>query len=362
MKPRPAYIRPISSLANDWPLPAAVVDIDEMAVCFVVTHSIPHKKAMNNTSEPMSDPRRHHYNPAFYLRQWAGPDGQLCEFKKIYGKLVAQPKHPNATGFMRDLYRTDGVPEEYAQHVEKNFMSPLDSGAADALVKILSGERAPWTEDERTAWTTFILSLLFRNPENVNVIKEHITTMWQEGMKALQADYAARRRPDDPETFEGYVALTNPAAPQIGASNFLMETISNERLGPTIFNMHWTRHDLAGSRIKLLTSDRPIHMPFGLGDRRAYIALPVSPTVLFLAAHDDDLARSIARQKQTGIAKLLNKVIVSQARQYVWAADSSQLEFVRRHLSTAPDRPVITEEQKQEAIAAARGQRESVAD
>jgi Protein of unknown function (DUF4238) len=310
----------------------------------------------------MSDPRRHHYNPAFYLRQWAGPDGQLCEMKKVYGKVVAQSKHPNATGFMRDLYRTDGVPQQYAQHVEKNFMSPLDSAAAGALAKILSGDRTPWTGDERTAWTTFVLSLLFRNPENVNIIRDHITTMWQEGMKALQVDYAARRRPDDPNTFEDYVALTNPAAPQIGASNLLMEAISNERAGPTIFNMHWTRHNLGRSRIKLITSDRPIHMPFGLSDRRAYIALPVSPTLLFLAAHDNGLATSIARQEQTGVAKLLNKVVVSQARQYVWATDSSQLEFVRRHLSTAPDRTIITEKQKQEAIAAARGQRISVTD
>jgi 2-polyprenyl-6-methoxyphenol hydroxylase-like FAD-dependent oxidoreductase len=44
-----------------------------------------------------------------------------------------------------------------------------------------------------------------------------------------------------------------------------------------------------------------------------------------------------------------------EARQFVWATDESQLEFVRRYISTAPDRPIITEEQKQESLAAARG-------
>ena len=36
-----------------------------------------------------------------------------------------------------------------------------------------------------------------------------------------------------PKPFEGYMALTNPAAAEIGASNFLTETIANDRVGPT---------------------------------------------------------------------------------------------------------------------------------
>jgi hypothetical protein len=304
----------------------------------------------------MADPRKHHYNPAFYLSQWAEKDGNLCEIKKVYGKVLAQPKHPSATGFIRDLYRTDGVPEEYIQHVEKHFMSPLDNDASRALDKILTGDRTLWTGNERTAWATFLISLLFRNPENVTIIKDHIATMWLEGMRALEADYSARRQPGDPKTFQGYIALTNPAAPQIAASNFLMETISNERVGPTIFNMRWTRHDLSHSKVRLLTSDRPIVMPFGLADQRAYIALPISPTIVFLSAHDEQIARSFAGYRPTNLVKLLNKAVVSQARQFVWATDSTQLEFVRRYIGTAPDRAIITEEQKQQALAAARGQ------
>jgi Protein of unknown function (DUF4238) len=303
----------------------------------------------------MSDPRRHHFNPEFNLRQWAGADGLLCEIKKAHGKVEAQRKSPKATGFQHDLYRTDGVPDVLAQHVERNFMSKLDNDAACALKKILSGDGTPWTGDERTAWTTFILSLLFRNPENVTIIKDHIRALWDEGMRALGAEYETRRRPTDPETFEGYVALTNLAAPEIGASNFLMETISNERVGPAIFNMHWTRHNLRHSKLRLLTSDRPIIMPFGLGDPQAYIALPVSPSILFLAARNRGFASSVARWKHTDLVKLLNKAIVSQARQFVWATDDSQLEFVRRYISKGPDRVIITEEQKQESLAAARG-------
>jgi hypothetical protein len=60
------------------------------------------------------------------------------------------------------------------------------------------------------------------------------------------------------------------------------------------------------SKFYLLTSDRPIIMPVGLADQSAYIALPVSPTLLFVAAHDPAFGRSLAGRKHTELAKVLN--------------------------------------------------------
>ena len=307
----------------------------------------------------MNDPRRHHYNPEFYLGEWAGPDDLVCEIKKAHDKVEPHRKSPKATGFQRDLYRTVGVPEE--QYVEKNFMSRLDNDAARALQKILSGDGTEWSGDERTAWTMFILSLLFRNPENVTLIRDLGRQLWEQGMSALEADYAARRLPTYPETFDGYVALTKPAAAEIGASNLLMKIIANERIGRTFFHMDWTRHVLKNSKFQLLTSDRPIIMPLGLGDPRAFIVLPVSPTVVFVAAHNRGFADWLATQKHTELAKRFNKAVVCQARKFVWGTHDSRLEFVRRHIGTAPDRTIITEAQKQEALAAARGEHENPA-
>ena len=131
-----------------------------------------------------------------------------------------------------------------------------------------------------------------------------------------------------------------------------METIANGRVGPTIFNTHWTRHSVEHCKLHLLTSDRPIVMPVGLGDRRA---LPVSPSVLFAAAHEPAFARSLAARKHREVVKAVNRAVVTQARKFVWATDNSQLEFVHHHIGTAPDRTIITEEQKRETLAAARG-------
>ena len=38
-------------------------------------------------------PRKHHFNPRFYLDRWTGRDKQLCEMRPINGKIV--PKRPD---------------------------------------------------------------------------------------------------------------------------------------------------------------------------------------------------------------------------------------------------------------------------
>jgi hypothetical protein len=100
----------------------------------------------------MNSPAKHHFNPAFSLKPWTVTDGQLCEMKRINGKVVPRRTHPNATGFQKNLYRTDGVPAEHEQHLELNVMKPLDTAADLALQKILSGDSTPWDSEERSAW------------------------------------------------------------------------------------------------------------------------------------------------------------------------------------------------------------------
>lgn len=278
--------------------------------------------------------------------------------RKIGGKVVPRRVHPNATGFERNLYRIGGVGPAHEQHVETSFFKPLDTAADRALKKILSGDQSPWDGETRSAWTRYLLSLMFRMPTIVHALRSHIVEMWKEGMRALEADYENRRLPSDPPTFAEYVALTNPAASEIGAANMLMQIIDNDHVGPAVFNMHWSRIELTSANVELLLSDRPIDRPLGLADPRAYIALPIAPRVLFLAANNVELARSISRGSQSETVKKMNKTVVSQAREFVWGSDDSQLHFVAKHMGSAPERELITPDQRAAALAAAIGHRD----
>jgi hypothetical protein len=73
---------------------------------------------------------------------------------------VPNRKHPNATGFQKNLYRTEGIPADQEQHLEINFMRPLDTAADRALKKIMSGDPTPWGDEERSAWARYMLLLI----------------------------------------------------------------------------------------------------------------------------------------------------------------------------------------------------------
>jgi hypothetical protein len=120
--------------------------------------------------------------------------------------------------------------------------------------------------------------------------------------------------------------------------------------------MHWFRIPLPKANVELLCSDRPIDRPVGFDDPRAYIALPVAPRLFFLAAHNEELAKTVSQWRHTETVKRMNKTVVAQAREFVWGSNDSQLCFVRKHMGTAPDRDLLTPEQRAEAIAAATGQ------
>lgn len=57
----------------------------------------------------------------------------------------------------------------------------------------------------------------------------------------------------------------------------------------------------------------------------------------------------------------MNRTVVTQAREFVWGSDDSQLRFISKHMGSAPELDLITPEQRMEAIAAATGQPQKAA-
>jgi hypothetical protein len=302
-------------------------------------------------------PHKHHYSPAFYLKEWTGADSRLCEYSrlicacpKVNGRIRTRCTFPDGTGYEIDLYRVEGLPETEAHSVETVFMGMVDTDAKRALDKIISGDTTPWDSKMRSAWTRFILSLVFRNPEAVHLIETVMSEIWKTATADLQVDYEKLRQPTDPLTLEEFV-VPSRAAPGKAALLMLQQIIDNDRLGPTIFDMHWVSVSVAESKLFLLTSDRPLDMPHGLGNKeKAYITLPVAPRMLFVAAYDDTWARRLQAANPSEVIKVMNLGVVSRARKYVWGIDDGQRRFVENHMSKSPDRPIITEEQKAAAI------------
>jgi hypothetical protein len=270
----------------------------------------------------------------------------------VNGRIISKPRHPNATGFHVDLYKTTGVSEENAQDLETKFMSPLDNEAAVAVQMMLAG-REPREQRYRQGWAMFLASLLFRNRETVELLKSHVSEMWAEGTAALEPVWQANRKDSDAPSFAEATRAALGNREGIDASNMLAEVISRSKAIPDIMNMEWTVIDVAGGSRNLLTSDRALVMPMGLANKNAYLALPISPDKIFVAAYNDRFRHRMTASK-SNVARVMNKDVVQQAREFVWGTDDSQIEFVENNIAKLPDRVIISEEQREQALRAAR--------
>jgi hypothetical protein len=73
---------------------------------------------------------------------------------------------------------------------------------------------------------------------------------------------------------------------------------------------------------------------------------------LFIAAHDQAVIDKTRTENQTRLVKRLNERLVQQARTFVWSTNDSELAFVQRYFGKLPDRVILTDQQKKEAVEA----------
>ena len=208
--------------------------------------------------------QKHHYIPCFYLKQWVAGNGCLCEFSKPYKTVVPRRTSPDGTGYIRGLNTIKDLPPEEADYLENVFFKFADDAAARALRILLAPP--PWnmTVDEKSGWSRFIMSLVHRHPELVEKHRIIADTIYAENLPAIKADYAARKKPDDPPIYEEYTAIYAPNPAGRILVKLLQSLIDSEVTGGGVNSLRWTvLHDPQPKHL-LLTSDRPVIMTNGL--------------------------------------------------------------------------------------------------
>lgn len=276
-------------------------------------------------------PRKHHFAPVFHLTEWTGVDGELEQFHRPYGPEVKIRRlPPTATGFRENLYAMPGLPPDLEQQVESRFMQHVDDLAAVELARMKAGG-LPSTSEQRTAWTRYLQSLLLRTPADIAGIKARTRIDWGVTIPKIQETYESLKRNGDPATFEEFMTRDDPEMIERVAMKLATVLIDNPGMGVFINNMKWDVLDLAGADHALLTSDLGPEQILGLGDSRAFITLPLTPTLLFIAARTADSIANLRRHSPRRLVRARNASAVKMARDYVWATDRSQEKFIRRH-------------------------------
>ncbi|MET4177337.1 hypothetical protein ABIB99_008461 [Bradyrhizobium sp. LA6.1] len=261
-------------------------------------------------------------SPVFYLNQWANDKSRLLEFSRPYGDVVkARPSSPVGTGYVEGLYRLPGVSDELAEEIENKFFKHIDDFASYAHKKLLRKYMINWSPRMRMAWAHFIMGVLIRSPKAVADTKLTLAG----GMPELWEE--ARTK------FKDLGEYNQELIDRI-ALRSLQRFINQPALLEFIAGMRWSVCDLSKTKFRFLTSDRPIVMTDGLGYPESHLAVPVSPTILFLATNTEETERSIQSMHPKELVGNCNKQVVRHAIKYVWAPDHAQFSLIKAQMSS----------------------------
>lgn len=288
---------------------------------------------------------KHHYIPQFYLRPWQGGDNRLQEFKRGYqNQVVSRRVFTKQTGYEPDLYTLPGATEETKQNVEKAFMALLDNEAVKARDMMLN-DQIPADPKTRESWTRFVLSMVFRNPEEMEKFKVSFRNELRKPDAKIQAEYDRLKDPEDPATFEEWLMQNRPERVERSAILTMTNLVQRNNVNYLLRTMHWRVIDVSEVSRRLVTSDRPIMMSNGMVQYGGHFALPISPTKLFLACTTVQFANEFCSMATSKMVREVNKLVIGQGRKFVYAKDATQLTDVRQHMGKLPYPSFVRPEQ-----------------
>ncbi len=280
----------------------------------------------------MNHPIDHHFIPAFFLSQWTDAADKLIEYTIKHDKLIPKPVGPRATGYEPQLYSFPELPPDAAQFLEQVFFDYADRVASDALRNHLAKTPAPWTTELISAWSRFVIALHLRHPDAVPELRAAAKSVWDGSGSAYQAQYEAIKKPEDPPTFDEYLAVRDPLASTKMHVNMIMKVFDNDILGKHLNNMRWGVIDVSGSPHRFLLSDRSVTFA-NLNNPDGMVSLPIGPTKIFIAVNTPDRLQRLRALPAREIVHNSNRFIVGRARRFVWARDRSQTAFIEKHMS-----------------------------
>jgi hypothetical protein len=293
----------------------------------VQTHKLDRLHAPGHGSQ------KHHYIPEFYLKRWAGLNGQLCEFAHRYRGVAPRMTHPGGTGYEMNLYSIPSLGAALANVLEDRFFKTTDQFASDALMAFEVTETVDLSADLRSGWSRFIRSLQERAPDRLAWLKEE----WRRGMterhKEIERSYATWRLPGDPLTFaEARKKLDEQHGEDKSWAILLHTIIDSQEVGSFLNGMRWNLLKIVHPSRTFLTSDRPVVTSNGIAYTDSSIAIPIGPNRLFVAVNNVEGVARLRSMDPDKVMTWMNDRIVKQARKFVYGVDARQLRFIEGRL------------------------------
>ena len=268
----------------------------------------------------------HHFIPAFLLRQWQnGPDDRLTALAWKGGSVNASRRKAKAVAKLTGLYTLRDVPEDEANIVEAKIFQRIDDEGAAAHAKLARGE-SELSPREKDGWARFIVSLVTRSPW---FLQRHVDAAPRALLEMIMKNPLEGMSPS--LTLEKVLEVV-PDLPRDMALRGLVSMLPKSRTQDAIMGAPWTIADVSDSSRDLVIGDQPV-LRSGDFDTDFLLALPLSPTKLFLMHSPDSSALSAFRRLgPRQLVERANRESAHRAIEYVYATSDAHAALARRYL------------------------------
>jgi hypothetical protein len=279
--------------------------------------------------------KKHHYIPAFYLRQWDDADGLIYEFSRPHVAICSRRCAATATGFQQHLYTLDNLPADHRVFLEDVFLKRVDQLASDALGALSRGMVDQLPVETLSGWSRFIISLHHRSPESLAALKSRSSVGLEVHLKNIENNYSEFRRESDPVTFEEARLLLGAKWSDGFLAKLFTTVVDSGNVMSHINGMKWRVMRLTNTERTFLTSDRPIVRTSSIHAANDFLMMPIGPKELYLAVNDESTFQRIKAEPVADLVTLINDHVCRAASKYVYSADERQARFVENRLRRA---------------------------
>lgn len=259
------------------------------------------------------------------------------EYRRPRADVVFKWKSTKATGYQTHLYSLPGETDARSrEQVELRIMSGIDDDAAPVFRRLLAEGSNALSASERSAWTTFLMSLIFRTPTRLAWFDSQIRGADYAFDDEDRRTYQALRSPHHPTDPTAFFETADADDLSVARISLMLKLIGSKQIGTGVFEMHWHVHDLEGIQNGLLTCDEPIVMSNGLNLQSSFLLLPLGPRKLFIAGSTARAVWSFSSQKPRDLERAINDSVITQAEELVVGHHTGHRSFIERRLGRKP--------------------------
>lgn len=279
--------------------------------------------------------RDHHYVPRFLLRAWAlGEVVHGWWWNPWKDQLVVKSRGVASFCNQIDLL-TIGRHQLGQDVIERIFFGHVDTRGASVYQKIISSGVQSLTGEERSDFARLLLSLEFRKPEMVRLLRDQ-SKAWTQTLNndpellALMAEHGISKTPIEYWLEKGGGNLEDRAV------MLIQGLVDNQKLGPILINSHWRTVTLKPGEESFVLADRPLMRFRGLGDPDCLWVLPLTPLMAFVAAPQAATIQAVLKPSARRFAISSNGDSARHAERFVFSVEERHARWLGRYLKDKP--------------------------